>query len=77
MQDLKSGLAFDEALNAIEKGTDTNATAIDSKGFSSVVHVVNVGAPGITFSTTNKVELELEHSDDNATFTDVTSTIRS
>ena len=73
MRDLKSGLAFDEALNAIEKGSDTNATAIDSQGFSSVVHVVNVGAPGITFSTTNKVELELEHSDDNATFTDVTS----
>ena len=37
------------------------------------MHVVNVGAPGITFSTTHKVEIELEHSDDNATFTDVTS----
>ena len=73
MRDLKSGLAFDEALNAIEKGSDTNCTAIDSQGFSSVVHVVNVGAPGITFSTTNKVDIELEHSDDNATFTDVTS----
>ena len=73
MRDGKSGLAFDEALNAIEKGSDTNATAIDSQGFSSVVHVVNVGAPGITFSTTNKVDIELEHSDDNATFTDVTS----
>ena len=73
MRDGKSGLAFDEALNAIEKGSDTNCTAIDSQGFSSVVHVVNVGAPGITFSTTNKVDIELEHSDDNATFTDVTS----
>ena len=73
MRDLKSGLAFDEALNAIEKGSDTNCTAIDSQGFSSVVHVVNVGAPGITFSTSNKVDIELEHSDDNSTFTDVTS----
>ena len=73
MRDLKSGLAFDEALNAIEKGSDTNCTAIDSQGFSSVMHVVNVGAPGITFSTSNKVDIELEHSDDNSTFTDVTS----
>ena len=73
MRDNKSGLAFDESLNAIAKGTDTNCTAIDSQGFSSVTHVVNVGAPGITFSTTHKVEIELEHSDDNVTFTDVTS----
>ena len=73
MQDLKSGLALDESLNAIVKDADTNCTAIDSQGFSSVMHVVNVGAPGITFSTTHKVEIELEHSDDNATFTDVTS----
>jgi hypothetical protein len=71
--DGKSGLAFDESLNAIAKTTDTDCTAVDSKGFSSVTHVVNVGANGITFSSTNKVEIELEHSDDNATFTDVTS----
>ena len=73
MRDLKSGLAFDESLNAIVKDADTNCTAIDSQGFSSVVHVVNVGAPGITFSSSNKIDIELEHSDDNATFTDVTS----
>ncbi len=71
--DGKSGLKFDESLNAIAKGADTNGTGIDSQGFSSVTHVVNVGAPGITFSTTHKVEIELEHSDDNVTFTDVTS----
>ena len=73
MRDNKSGLAFDESLNAIVKDADTNCTAVDSQGFSSVTHVVNVGAPGITFSTTHKVEIELEHSDDNVTFTDVTS----
>ena len=58
MRDNKSGLAFDESLNAIVKDADTNATAVDSQGFSSVTHVVNVGAPGITFSTTHKVEIE-------------------
>ena len=71
--DGKSGIAIDESLNAIAKGADTDCTGVDSNGFSSVTHVVNVGAPGITFSTTHKVEIELEHSDDNVTFTDVTS----
>ena len=68
--DGKSGIAIDESLNAIVKDADTNCTGVDSQGFSSVTHVVNVGANGITFSTTNKVEIELEESDDNATFTD-------
>ena len=35
MRDNKSGLAFDESLNAIVKDADTNATAVDSQGFSS------------------------------------------
>ena len=72
MQDGKSGIAIDESLNAIVKDADTNCTAIDSQGFSSVVHVVNVGAPGITFSSSNKIDIELEHSDDNSTLLIVT-----
>ena len=71
--DGKSSVAFDESLNAIAKTADTDCTGVDSNGFSSVTHIVNVGAPGITFSASNKVEIELEHSDDNSTFTDVTS----
>lgn len=73
MRDNKSGLAFDESLNAIAKTADTECTAVDSQGFSSVTHVVNVGAPGITFSASNKVELILEDSDDNSTFSAVTA----
>ena len=73
MFDGKSGIEVVESLNSIVKDADTNATAVDSQGFSSIVHVVNVGANGITFSTSNKVDIELEHSDDNSTFTDVTS----
>jgi len=71
MFDGKSGIEVVESLNSIVKDADTNATAVDSQGFSSIVHVVNVGANGITFSTSNKVDIELEHSDDNSTFTDV------
>ena len=73
MRDGKSGIAIDESLNAIVKAADTNCTAIDQQGFSSVTHVVNVGANGITFSTTNKVDIKLEDSDDNSSFSAVTS----
>ena len=73
MRDLKSGLAFDESLNAIVKDADTNCTAIDQQGFSSVTHIVNVGAPGITFSTSNKIDIKLEDSDDNSSFSAVTA----
>ena len=57
--DGKSGIAIDESLNAIVKAADTDCTGVDSQGFSTVTHVVNVGANGITFSTTNKVEIEI------------------
>jgi hypothetical protein len=35
--------------------------------------IVNVGAPGITFSGTDKVDIILEDSSDNSTFTAVTN----
>lgn len=71
--DGKSGIAIDESLNAIVKAADTDCTGVDSQGFSAVTHVVNVGAPGITFSTSNKVDIELEDSDDNSSFSNVTA----
>ena len=73
MRDLKHSIAIDESLNAIVKSADTNCTGVDSQGFSSVTHVVNVGANGITFSSSNKVDIKLEDSDDNSTFSAVTA----
>ena len=73
MRDLKHSIAIDESLNAIVKSADTNCTAVDQQGFSSVTHVVNVGANGITFSSSNKVDIKLEDSDDNSSFSAVTS----
>ena len=71
--DGKSGITIEESLNAILKAADTDCTAVDSQGYSTVTHCVNVGAPGITFGSSNRVDLELEDSDDNITFTDVTA----
>ena len=73
MFDLKSNIKLETSLAPILKTADVNGTGIDLKGFSSAALIVNCGANGDTFSSTVKTNLQIEHSDDNATFTDVTS----
>ena len=51
---------------------DKNGAGIDSQGFEGIVHLVDIGVGGITFTTTNKIELKLEQSDDDSTYTAVT-----
>jgi hypothetical protein len=50
---------------------DTTPTSVDLAGYGSCTILLNVGAGGITFSGTNKVEFVLTESDDNSTFTNV------
>lgn len=73
MFDLKNNIELVESLNAIVKDADTDCTGIDTQGFNSSMVIVNVGAPGITFSGTNKVDIKLEDSSDNSSFTAVTN----
>ena len=73
MFDLKNNIELVECLNAIVKAADTNAAGIDTQGFNSSMAIVNVGAPGVTFSTTHKVDIKLEDSSDNSTFAAVTN----
>ena len=73
MFDLKNNIKLVESLNAIVKDADTDCTGIDTQGANSAMVMVNVGAPGITFSGTNKVDIKLEDSADNSSFTAVTN----
>jgi len=73
MFDLKNNIKLVESLNAIAKTADTDCTGIDTQGANSAMVMVNVGAPGITFSGTNKVDIKLEDSADNSSFTAVTN----
>jgi hypothetical protein len=50
--------------------TDINCTGVDGRGYESIVHVVAVGDSGDTLSGALMVELELEESDDDVTYTD-------
>ena len=73
MRDLKNNIGVVQSLAPAVRDADANGTGVDLQGFESATVLIDMGAEGITLSTTNKIEIELEHSDDNSTFTDVTS----
>jgi len=73
MQDLKNNIGVVQSLAPAERSSDANGTGVDLQGFESATIVIDMGAEGITLSSTNKIEIELEHSDDDSTYTDVTS----
>tara|TARA_Y100000004_G_scaffold32113_1_gene33615 strand:+ start:2456 stop:2887 length:432 start_codon:yes stop_codon:yes gene_type:complete len=52
---------------------DANGTGVDLQGFNSAMVVVNTGAEGDTLSSSVKFEFILEHSDDDSTYSAVTS----
>lgn len=55
--------------NAV-KTADGNGSTIDMKGFHSCLFTAIIGAAGDTLSTTVRIELEMEESDDGSTWTD-------
>tara|TARA_R110000803_G_scaffold32023_7_gene70922 strand:- start:4775 stop:5218 length:444 start_codon:yes stop_codon:yes gene_type:complete len=73
MFDLKNNIKLETSLAPILKSVDVNGTGVDLTGFSSAAVVVNVGAAGDTFSGSVKTNLIIEDSDDNSTYTAVTS----
>lgn len=52
---------------------DANGTGVDLKGFQSAMVVVNSGIEGDTLSSSVKFDFILEESDDDSTYTAVTS----
>lgn len=51
---------------------DNTPAAIDLQGYDTALLLLEIGAGGITFDATNKVEFVLTHSDDNSTYVNVT-----
>ena len=71
-RDAISGVKVVASVGAEALSADKDGDTVDGRGFEEVLHVVEIGVGGITFSTTNKIELELEASPDNSVWTDVT-----
>lgn len=72
MKDMHSDLSVASAIDAATLATDNTPAAIDLRGFDAAEIVLAIGAGGITFSSSNKIEFKLTHSDDDATYEPVT-----
>lgn len=72
MRDLYSRVKNVLALGAATYSADNTPVAVDRAGYQSAMLALSIGAGGITFTGTNKVEFVLTHSDDDSTYTAVT-----
>ena len=55
------------------RNADTNGTGVDTQGYNSLTLFAVVGDSADTLSGTNKIEIEMEESDDNSSYTDVSN----
>ncbi len=72
MKDLVSKLKFVTGIGPAALSADQTAVAVDLQGYESAVLHLAIGIGGITFDASNYIEFTLRHSDDGATYTDVT-----
>lgn len=73
MKDLHSGLTVTAAIDAATLTEDNTPAVIDLRGFKGAEIVLAIGAGGITFSDTDKIEFTLTHSDDDSSYEAVTA----
>lgn len=73
MKDIHSEISVATLIGAATLSADNTPAAVDLIGFQGAEIVLAIGVGGITFSGTNKVEFKLTHSDDDSTYTDVTT----
>lgn len=72
MKDLHSGLTVAAAIDAATLTDDNTPAAVDLRGFKGAEIILAIGAGGITFSDTDKIEFTLIHSDDDSSYEAVT-----
>lgn len=70
-RDMHSDLKVVKAFAAEALAADNTPAALDLAGFDAAEIILAIGAGGITFDATNKVEFKLTHSDDDSTYTAV------
>ncbi len=58
-------------IEAAALDADNTPASVDISGFDSVLVLISIGAGGITFTGSNKVEFKLTHSDDDSSYSAV------
>ena len=72
MKDIHSALTRVVSIAAAAYAADNTPVAVDRRGHEAVEILLDIGAGGITFSGSNKIEFKLTHSEDDSTYSDVT-----
>ncbi len=73
MKDLRSNISVVQTIAPVAGAADADGATVDLQGYESCTFVINMGIEGITLSGSNKIEIELEESTDNSTWTNVTA----
>ena len=73
MMDLANNLIAVQSLAPAVRTADANGTGVDLQGFEGAMAIFDIGAEGDTLSGSVKIDVKLEHSDDNSSFSAVTS----
>lgn len=72
MRGMHSSVTRAVLIAAATYSADNTPASVDLRGHDAAEILLDIGAGGITFSDTNKIEFKLTHSDDDSTFTAVT-----
>lgn len=72
MKDLHSSLSVAAAIDVATLTDDSTPVAIDLRGHDGAEIILAIGAGGITFTSTNRIEFKLTHSNDDVTYEPVT-----
>jgi hypothetical protein len=73
MKDIHSNTRRLVAIGNAVLAADNTPANLDLQGYDAAEILLDIGVGGITFTTTNKIEFVLTHSDDATTFTNVTT----
>jgi hypothetical protein len=71
MRDVHSNMSAAVIIANATYSADTTPASVDLLGFDAAEIVLAIGAGGITFSSSNKIEFVLTHSDDDSTYSNV------
>jgi hypothetical protein len=71
MKDLHSHISVAVLIGNATLSADNTPAAVDLQGYNAAEILLSIGIGGITFSSSNKVEFVLTHSDDDVTYGNV------
>ena len=73
MKDIHSKVSRSLLIGCAVLSADNTPVAVDLQGYEAAEILLDIGIGGITFTGTNKIEFKLTHSDDDSTYSDVTT----